>query len=145
MTRGGSPAPRSARCIDPRHAAERAHCCARPSRCLRNDYSVLAVRSSVIRSTIAVVVAGYASALAKTRVDSTFRIVEPRVYLVLVFHENIGAYGFARFQIAAAGPIGGVVDVARPLVVRRLRIRTQRPRQNRRRTLTDHLAGRDAL
>ena len=50
---------------------------------------------------------------------------------VFCLGEDIGAYGFARLQIAAASPIGGVVNVARPLVVRRLRIRTKRPPSGR--------------
>src|SRR3982751_1615157 len=94
---------------------------------------------------IAVVVAGYASAPAKPLVDSICPIVEWPVYLVLVFHNDVGTYGFAGFQIAAAGPIGGVVNVARTVILCRLRIGTQWARQNRRCAGANHLAGRDAL
>src|SRR5437868_12699917 len=92
-----------------------------------------------------VVVPSDVFALAEAAIDRARLEIERPVYLVLVLRENVGADGLGRFQVAAAAPIGGVVDVARTVILCCLRIRAQRPRQNRRRALTDHLVRRNAL
>jgi hypothetical protein len=70
-------------------------------------------------------------------------IVERTIHLVLVLNENIGADRLSCVQMAAASPVGGIMDVALAFVFCGLRIRTQRTRQRRNRrprALTDDLS-----
>jgi hypothetical protein len=64
--------------------------------------------------------------ITKFAIDSALRKVDWPIRFVLVFHENVRTDGASALHIAAAGPVGGIMNVALPCVVRRLRIRAQR-------------------
>ena len=53
--------------------------------------------------------------IAEFTINSALRIVEWSVHFVLVFHEDVRTDSASALHIAAAGPVGGIMNVALPL------------------------------
>ena len=72
---------------------------------------------------VIMIIPGFAFEGTEFRLDPCLRKIEWTVYFVLILRENVWADRFPCLYVATASPIGGVMEVAVAIVLRRLRVR----------------------